>query len=143
MARTGIVLLAAFGLAYGAAAAEKAPTDGVRRLTPKQAQALAKALDGKEAGKPVGCVPINAGSSGGLTPISDEILIYRVSRDLVYRNDLNGRCSGIANGSTLVLQPTTGQYCRNDIAHVVDLTTGMRGPSCALGDFIPYRTPGK
>ncbi|MET0363808.1 MAG: hypothetical protein ABW169_04075 [Sphingobium sp.] len=138
MLKTAITLLAAIAVSGAALAAGDAP-----RLSDKQAKALAKALDGKQPGKPVSCVPMNLSSSGGPTAISDEILIYRVNRNLVYRNDLNGRCSGISSGSTLVLQPTTGQYCRNDIAHVVDLTTGMRGPSCALGDFVPYRTPGK
>ncbi|HEX7871787.1 MAG TPA: hypothetical protein VF475_02680 [Sphingobium sp.] len=138
MLKTPIPLIAALLLSGCAATVADTP-----RLTEKQATALAKALDGKVPGKPVSCVPLNLSSGGGPTAISDDILIYRVNRNLVYRNDLNGRCSGISTGSTLVLQPMIGQYCRNDIAYVVDLQTGMRGPSCALGDFVPYRTPGK
>ncbi len=111
-------------------------------LTARQSQELARALDGKTPGKPVSCVSRMLGTDG-LHAVTDDLLIYRVNRDLVYRNNLNGSCTGISRGATLVLQPTNDQYCRNDIARSVDLTTGMPGPSCALGDFVPYRTTGK
>jgi hypothetical protein len=112
------------------------------RLTDSQSKELAKALEGKTAGTPVNCVRRQLGTAG-LHAVSDELLIYRVNRNLVYRNNLNGSCVGISRGNAMVLKPTNDQYCRNDIVGSVDFTTGMRGPSCALGDFVPYRSAGK
>ncbi|MET0239815.1 MAG: hypothetical protein ABW184_07950 [Sphingobium sp.] len=119
----------------GCAAVEDRPA----QLTPKQAAEIDKALDGKVAGKPVTCVSRVIGQDG-LRAASDDVLLYKVNRNLTYRNDLMGACNGISRGDTLVLQPTNDQYCRGDIAFVVDLNSGMRGPSCVLGDFVPYRT---
>ncbi|MCE7795160.1 hypothetical protein LWE61_01175 [Sphingobium sufflavum] len=117
-------------------------TTGPARLSDRQAQELARALDGKVPGKAVSCVSRILGTDG-LQAVTDDLLLYRVNRDLVYRNDLRGSCTGISRGSTLVLRPTNDQYCRNDIVYGVDLTTGMRGASCALGDFVPYRAAGR
>lgn len=111
-------------------------------LSERQAKELAKALDGKAAGEPVTCVSRVLGTDG-LRAVTDDILLYRVNRDLVYRNDLSGACTGISRGSSLVLRPTNDQYCRGDIAYAFDFNSGMRGPSCVLGNFVPYRTPGK
>ena len=133
-----LTALALIALAPPALAAGPKPAP----LTEKQAKEVAKALDGKTAGKPVTCVSRMLGTNGPHV-VSDGLLLYKVNRDLTYRNDLSGRCTGISMGSTLVLKPTNDQYCRGDIAYSVDLTTGMRGASCVLGDFVPYRTPGK
>lgn len=125
-------------LAAGSAFAKDRPAP---RLTDKEAKALAKALDGKVPGKPVSCVSRILGTDG-LHAVSDGVLIYKVNRNLVYRNDLSGTCSGISRGNTLVLKPTNDQYCSGDIVRSVDLTIGMQAGSCGLGEFVPYRTPG-
>lgn len=138
MKTVAIAALMATALAGCAHAREEAPP----KLTAKQAERLDKALKGKVAGKPEACVSMIPGGSR-LETISDDVLIYTVNRNLVYRNDLSGTCNGISRGDTLVLKPTGSQYCRGDIAHVADLSIGMRSGSCALGDFVPYRTPGK
>lgn len=111
------------------------------RLTEKQAAKLDKALDGKVAGEPVSCVG-RVGSGDRLDVISDGVLLYRANRNLVYVNRLSGQCNGISRGDTLVLKPTLSQYCSGDIARSVDLSIGMTTGSCALGQFVPYRTPG-
>jgi len=108
------------------------------QLDPREAKEIAKALEGKVAGKPVSCVSLLNGSN--LHPAGDHTLLYRVNRTLTYRNDLNGACHGLRNGDTLVMQVYGNQYCRGDIAHAVDLTSGIRGGSCILGDFVPYTT---
>ncbi|CAN5313737.1 hypothetical protein BH10PSE13_BH10PSE13_14470 [soil metagenome] len=135
MLEKGIIALALLGFA-GAAIARPAA------LSERQAKELAKALDGKAPGEPVTCVSRML-STDGLRAVTDDLLLYRVNRNLTYRNDLSGSCSGISRGSTLVLKPTNDQYCRGDIAYAIDLSTGMRGASCVLGSFVPYRTAGK
>lgn len=110
-------------------------------LTEKQATELEKALVGKVPGEKVSC--ISNYPSNSLRVISNNVLLYRVSSKLVYRNDLIGSCNGLTRGDTLVVKTFGSQYCRGDIAQSVNLTVGIQSGGCALGDFIPYRTPPK
>ena len=111
------------------------------RLNAREARELESALAGKVAGEPQRCV--RRESQVNLRAISSEVLLYRVNKTLVYRNDLIGRCSGLGFGDTLVVETFGSQYCRGDMARSVDLRTGIQHGACALGDFTPYRTPGK
>lgn len=134
--------LISFGLASAAMLTLGACTTGPDRetqLTPKQAKHLASLLDGKVAGEPVDCV--SATRTTGLTPISDDVLIYRVSGRKVYKNDLNGSCSGLDWGDPLLLEVFGGQYCRGDPAKVIDAHTGTLRGFCTLGSFVPYEKP--
>jgi len=128
-------------LALPMAACAQTTNNSETELGTREARDLAKAIEGKVPGEPVSCVNADRGGAN-LRPIGDHTLIYKVSNDLVYRNNLQGACRGLAQGDTLVLNRTTSQYCRGDIARVVNLPSGMPSGSCALGDFIPYRTPG-
>ncbi|MFZ2997854.1 hypothetical protein [Sphingobium sp.] len=110
-------------------------------LTPRQAATLEKALDGKVAGDKVSC--INREPQTSLTVISNNVLLYRVSRRLIYKNELIGSCSGLTNGDTMIVRGFGSQMCRGDFTTSANLMTGMTTGACALGDFIPYRTPGK
>jgi hypothetical protein len=105
-------------------------------LSPKEQADLTKVLDGKIAGKPVNCVSSINGRN--LRAIGDSTLVYQVNRNVVYKNELLGRCTGLSWGDTLVLNVRNSQYCRGDIARVVNLQSGMMSGSCALGDFVPY-----
>ena len=113
------------------------------QLGAREAQDLARALDGKVPGEPVACV--SSTRSNDLRALGDNTLIYPINKDLVYRNTLEGACNGLSMGDTLVMRRrgNTSQYCRGDIATVVNFPSGMQTGSCALGDFVPYRTPGK
>ncbi|BBD99237.1 hypothetical protein SAMIE_1027380 [Sphingobium amiense] len=112
-----------------------------RPLTDKQASELDKALAGKVPGEKMSC--INREPSTNLQVISNNVVLYRVSRKLVYKNELIGSCSGLASGDTLILRSYTSQMCRGDFATTANLMTGMQTGACALGDFIPYRAPAK
>lgn len=110
-------------------------------LTDKQAATLDKALAGKVAGEKVSC--INREPQTNLTVISNNVLLYRVSRRLIYKNELIGSCNGLTYGDTMITRSFGSQLCRGDIATSANLMTGMTTGSCALGDFVPYRAPGK
>jgi hypothetical protein len=110
-------------------------------LTDKQAATLDKALAGKVAGEKVSC--INREPQTNLTVISNNVLLYRVSRRLIYKNELIGSCNGLTSGDTMITRSFGSQLCRGDIATSANLVTGMTTGSCALGDFVPYRAPGK
>jgi hypothetical protein len=114
---------------------------GAEALTPDQLAVLDRNLSGKVAGQPVSC--INSTTADQTIRVSDSILLYRTSGRLVYKNDLRGACPGLARDNDVIVTEVRGSGpCRGDIIHLVDRTTGIRGPSCVLGDFTPYRTPG-
>ena len=110
-------------------------------LTEKQAAKLDKALAGLVPGEKLSCV--NREPQSNFTVISGNTLLYRVSRKLVYKNELIGSCSGLARGDTMIVRTWGSQYCRGDITTSADLVSGITTGSCALGDFIPYRAPAK
>lgn len=130
-----VPMVASLALAGCAGSYEPTP------LTAKQATELEKALEGKVPGEKVSCITSYPQSS--LRVISNNVLLYRVSSKLVYRNDLIGSCNGLTRGDTLVVNTFGSQYCRGDIARSVNLIVGTQSGGCALGDFIPYRTPPK
>ena len=109
------------------------------KLGPAEAKALATALDGRVPGTPVTCV--SAINGRNLRAIGNNTLIYQFSRKTVYRNDLMGACNGLSMGDPMVMTVTNNQYCRGDIARVVNVQSGMMTGSCALGEFVPYTRP--
>ena len=109
-------------------------------LNPKQAKLLDKQLGGKVAGAPVNC--LSNTSTYDTIRVSDNILLYRSGSRLVYRNDLKGSCPGLARDSDIMVVRQFGsQTCSGDFFHLVDRSSGIRGPTCVLGDFVPYRKP--
>ena len=107
-------------------------------LSPQQMALMERHLGGKTPGQPVSCIMSNAADN--IVRVSDNVLLYRVSGNLVYKNELRGGCPGLARDTDMIVSRTTGPGpCRGDIITLVDRTSGMRGASCSLGDFVPYR----
>jgi hypothetical protein len=107
-------------------------------LTEKQTALLAKELDGKVAGQAQNC--ISTFSSDNMIRVSDDILLYRVSGNLVYKNNLRSSCPGLARDNDIVVsEQFGGQKCRGDLIKLVDRSSGIPGPVCSLGEFVPYR----
>ena len=133
-------IILALGLAALAGCTQGPPAEP--QLGVREAKRLDKLLAGKVAGEPVSC--ISSFDSSRLEVLGDNTLAYRANKNLVYRNTLQGACRGLAQGDTLVMNRLiSSQYCRGDIAHVVNLPSGAMSGSCALGDFVPYKTAGK
>lgn len=144
MAKLKLVCAAALMAAAMPAIAGCAPagsgTPGAEALSPKQAERLNKQLAGKVPGEAVRCLPNNYGMDS--IRISDNILLYRQSGRLVYRNDLRNSCPGLGRDSDIMVVRQFGnQTCRGDFFHLVDRSSGIRGPTCVFGDFVPYRKP--
>lgn len=133
--RAWMMLAAPIALAACASAYEPRP------LTDKQTSELDKALAGKVPGEKMAC--ISRAPATNLQVISNNVVLYRVNRKLVYKNELIGGCSGLTAGDTLILRSFGSQMCRGDFATTANLMTGMQTGACALGDFVPYRTPKK
>jgi hypothetical protein len=121
-------------LVASCSAVETAPVP----LTEKQSIVLAKQLSGKVAGEPVRC--ISDFNATNIIRVSDDMLLYRVSGNLVYQNNLRGTCNGLASDrDIMVTEQFGGQKCKGDLIRLVDRNSGMQGGFCSLGDFVPYR----
>ena len=130
--RAGLILPLTVVAACGQVERTPAP------LTEKQSAVLMKEIGGKVAGKPLTC--ISDFNADNMIRVSDNIVLYRVSGRLVYKNVLRSPCPGLARDSDIVVSEQFGsQKCRGDILRLVDRTSGMTGGICSLGDFVPYR----
>lgn len=101
---------------------------------------LQSLLAGKVAGQPTDCVP--HWRTDRMTIIDDNTILFE-DAGVVYRNELIGECSNLSNGFYSLLTKSHGGVglCRGEIAQVVDTRTGITVGSCAIGEFVPYRTP--
>lgn len=109
-------------------------------LSPKQAALLEKQLAGKVAGKPIHCLQ-SSGRNYQTIRVSDDILLYRASGRLVYQNKLRGGCPGLGRDDDIMVIRSYGTgTCKGDFFHLIDRTSGIRGPTCVFGEFVPYRT---
>jgi hypothetical protein len=130
-----------FVFAAGASLASCAQTDAEstpKPLTEKQSKLLSKELDGKVAGKPVSCIADY--NADNIIRVSDDLLLFRESGRLVYQNRLRYPCPGLArDNDVLVMEQFGSQKCRGDLIKLVDRTSGIQGPTCSLGEFVPYR----
>lgn len=144
MTKLNPILAAALAMTAAPLIASCAPAGGAEpgaaALTPKQAETLDKQLAGKVPGKPEKCLPTFRTTD--TIRISDNILLYRANGNLVYRNDLKGSCPGLARDSDIMVTRQFGSStCSGDFFHLVDRSSGIRGPTCVLGEFVPYRKP--
>jgi hypothetical protein len=112
-------------------------TEAQIKYEAKEGARLDVALAGKTAGKPLSCLPRYG--SHGVESYGDSTLLFRVSRKLVYRNDVRGTCKGVGRDRALITRSFSGALCRGDIAQSADLVAGFSTGHCVLGDFIPYK----
>ena len=101
---------------------------------------MARALAGRVAGPPQRCISNFSNTQARV--VDDWTILYDEGRTIYVQNP-KGECPGIGNGSrTLVArQVGTSQMCEGDINQVVDLQSGIGGPTCVFGPFVPYRKP--
>ena len=123
--------------ALGAVAVVAAPAQKPDKPD-KDRIAYEKLLAGKVAGKPQDCIDTRW-TRPQLTAY-DGKLIYRVSRKLVYVTDTGGGCEAVARGDTIVTRQFQTRLCRGDIAQTVNLPARIPSGSCAMGQFVPYRS---
>lgn len=93
-------------------------------------------IAGRTAGPPQSCVRNDSSTSVHFT--NRDTLVF-TSGSTVLLNTT--RCPALTDNDLPVFQVYGGQYCRGDIVKTVDRYSGIPGPSCVLGDFVPYRRP--
>lgn len=97
-------------------------------------QALARGLAGRTPGPPQSCIPTSP--SNALTVADQRTLIYRQGRTL-WVNRVE--CSQLRPLDTLIVEAQGSRYCRNDRFRTRQTGSSIPGPTCLLGDFVPYR----
>src|SRR5881409_3163213 len=109
-------------------------TSCMRPATP-DGTARAHDLTGYAAGAPQSCV-LTIGSEG-LRVIDSSTLTYGSGRT-IYVNHL-GPCPALSPNNTLIVDAQPGRYCRGDRVRGLEPGAIIAGPSCNLGDWVPYR----
>ena len=113
------------------------PSQSHLQFQAREAARLEVALSGFTPGKAVSCLPNR--DIRGPEAYGDNVLLFRAGRNLVYRNDTQGSCSGVSHGEAIIIRQFQSRLCRGDIARTADMLTGMESSTCVFGDFVPYR----
>ena len=112
--------------------------DARPRLTGEQE--LAKALDGRIAGKPVDCIYLPTITSSHI--IDKTAIVYEAGRTLYVNRPRNG-AEQLNDSDIMVLNLHSSQLCSIDIVHLHDQTSQFMTGFVNLGDFVPYTKPKK
>lgn len=96
---------------------------------------LAKMLEGREAGKPLSCLPI--GQASETRVIDKTAIVYRVGSTLYVNRPTNP--DSLDDDDILVTRLATGRPCRLDLVNLVDRTSRFQTGFVGLQDFVPYR----
>lgn len=126
-------VFAAMALAATAAGLVAAPALAKEKLTGEQK--LAKMLEGREAGKPVSCLPLGQANESRI--IDKTAIVYRVGSTLYVNRPSNPQ--SLDDDDILVTRTTTGQLCRLDPVHLRDRTSFFYSGFVGLQDFVPYK----
>ncbi len=113
------------------AAATAAPSD-----TSKSEAKLAKALEGRVAGKPVSCINLRDITS---SEIFDGVaILYRVGGGRIYVNRPRIAPESLGSDDILVTKTYSSQLCSLDTVNLVDRGSRFQRGFVGLGDFVPY-----
>lgn len=96
---------------------------------------LTAALEGRVAGKPQHCLPLNQATG---SEIFRDAILYRESRNRFWVADAPGCGSTRSTDDILVQQVWGSQLCSGDIIHQVDRISHITGGACGIRSFTPY-----
>jgi hypothetical protein len=125
----GGFLLASFPLAAGAAP----------RLDPEAK--LAQSLSGRVAGEPVDCLNLRDIRSSRI--INRTAILYETGGGTIYVNRPDAGRESLSDWDVLVTRTHMNRLCSIDVVDLYDSGARMRTGSVFLGQFVPYRKPGR
>lgn len=100
---------------------------------------FARETAGRVAGPAQSCVSTSPAQN--LRVLDPQTLAYGWGRT-VYVNHLRSPCPAIAQLNTIIVEPGLGgSYCSGDRVRGLEPGAIIAGPTCILGDWVPYRTP--
>jgi hypothetical protein len=100
---------------------------------------FARETAGRVAGPPQTCV--SSFPQENLRILDAQTVAYGYG-NTVYINHLAGPCPALSQFNTIIVEGLIGsQYCRGDRVRGLEPGAIIPGPSCNLGDWVPYRKP--
>ena len=93
-------------------------------------------LAGRTAGPAERCTLITGFDSLRTSDNDRHTLLYGNGRT-IWANHLGRQC-GFGYDDVLVTEPIGSYYCRGDLVRSFDRYSRIPGPTCVLGDFVPY-----
>lgn len=96
---------------------------------------LAKMLEGREAGKPVSCIPSSQATETRV--IDKTAIVYRVGSTLYVNRPTNA--DTLDDDDILVTKQYTSQLCRLDTVQLRDRASFFWNGFVGLQDFVPYK----
>ena len=103
---------------------------------PTEAPGPPRELAGRVAGPAQKCVLIQANESLRVSDTNRHVLLYG-SGKTIFANQLAPAC-GYGRDDVLITEPSGSYYCRGDLVRSMDRLSHIPGPSCAIGEFVPY-----
>lgn len=103
---------------------------------PQTGQRHADELEGRAAGPPERCVLVERDIGLRVADNDRGTLLYGTGKR-IWANHLEPGC-GFNRGDVLVVRTIGSDYCRGDFVRSFDPVSRFPGPSCRLGDFVPY-----
>ncbi len=122
--------LALIGAAVPATAATRVSENGEAKL--------AKALEGRVAGKPVNCISLSRSRS---SQVYDGTAIVYQDGGTLYVNRPAIGADSLRSDDILVSKTYSDQLCRIDTIRLLDQGSRFERGFVGLGDFIPYTKP--
>ena len=128
IAVTAIASLALVGLVPAHAAPDRST---------RAAAELARALEGRVAGKPVDCLNLRDIRS---TQIIDRTaILYETNGGTLYVNTPEGGAQSLDKWDILVTDTHSSRLCDIDIVRLIDSGSHFQTGFVNLGEFVPYR----
>jgi hypothetical protein len=106
------------------------------RLAPEAR--IAKALDGRVAGKPVDCIPLRQIQSTEI--FEGTAILYKLGSTWYLNRPASG-ANFLDSNDILVTDTHSSNLCSIDIVRLVDQGSHFQSGSLGLGKFIPYTKP--
>jgi hypothetical protein len=98
---------------------------------------VAVELAGRTAGPAQACIPIVRTEPLRLAEGDTHMLLYGRGTT-IWANSLGPGC-GFSYSDTLITESHDGRYCRGDLVRSTDGISRVPGPTCVLGEFVPYK----
>ena len=92
-------------------------------------------LAGRTAGAPRHCLSFERTEGLRVSDTDSHKLLYGNGRT-IWASHLGPGC-GFSVNDTLISEPLS-RYCQGDLVRSFDHLSNIPGPTCVLGDFVPY-----
>ena len=106
------------------------------RLAPEAR--IAKALEGRVAGKPVDCIPQYRIQSSEI--FEKTAILYKAGSTWYLNRPVSGS-NFLQSDDVLLTDTHSSDLCRVDIVRLLDPSTHFPSGSLGLGQFVPYTKP--